>query len=256
MEALIKVSQNEIGEQTVSARELHQFLEVKTDFTDWCKRMFEYGFAENQDYTILLKNGEKISKSNPIDYALTLDCAKEISMIQRTDKGKEARQYFIQCETKLKQILTPKQLALMVIKVEEEKEALLKLNNSLLPKAEYLDKVIASTSTFTATEIAKDLNMTAVRLNSLLVKLKVQYKIRNQYVLTSKYDGKNYAKIVTSTYTDPEGKEKTSHQLEWTEYGRAFIHSLINKDLSFNKTTVPENIILKVSTNYYQSSTK
>jgi anti-repressor protein len=254
MEELIKVSQNENGEQTVNARELHKFLEVKTDFKDWMPRMLEYGFEENIDFCSFLSEstGGRPSK----DYILTLDCAKEISMIQRTDKGKEARQYFINCETKLKQILTPKQLALMVIKVEEEKEALLKLNNSLLPKAEYLDKVIASTSTFTATEIAKDLNMTAVRLNSLLVKLKVQYKIRNQYVLTSKYDGKNYAKIVTSTYTDPEGKEKTSHQLEWTEYGRAFIHSLINKDLSFNKTTVPENIILKVSTNYYQSSTK
>lgn len=60
--------------------------------------MFEYGFIENQDYTILIKNDEKVSKSNPIDYALTLDTAKEIAMLQRSEKGKQARQYFIECE--------------------------------------------------------------------------------------------------------------------------------------------------------------
>jgi phage anti-repressor protein len=98
---LIRVEQKN-GNNVVSARELYQFLQVQTDFTDWCKRMFEYGFIENQDFAILLKNGEnKISKSNPIDYALTLDTAKEIAMIQRTEKGKQARQYFIECEKKL-----------------------------------------------------------------------------------------------------------------------------------------------------------
>lgn len=99
---LVKI---ENGKSVVSARMLHNFLEVKTGFTDWCKRMFEYGFEENQDYVILLKNGEnKVSKSNPIDYALSIDCAKEISMIQRTEKGKQARQYFIECEKQLKSL--------------------------------------------------------------------------------------------------------------------------------------------------------
>ncbi|TAE09622.1 MAG: hypothetical protein EAZ95_15805 [Bacteroidetes bacterium] len=99
---LIRVEQNEQGQSVVSARELHAFLEVQTDFTDWCKRMFEYGFVENQDYS-LLKIGER-SAHNKIDYALTLDCAREISMLQRNDKGKQARLYFIDCEKKLKQV--------------------------------------------------------------------------------------------------------------------------------------------------------
>ena len=93
MKELIKITTNENGDQAVSARELHKFLEVKTDFSDWCKRMIEYGFDEGIDFSSFLSesNGGRPS----IEYALTLDMAKELSMIQRTPKGKEARQYFI-----------------------------------------------------------------------------------------------------------------------------------------------------------------
>ena len=106
MKELIPINEKD-GQQVVSARELHAYLAVETNFTTWCKRMFGYGFVENQDYIILSKNGtNKISKSNPMDYALTLDCAKEISMLQRTDKGKQARQYFIEVEKTAKGFLS------------------------------------------------------------------------------------------------------------------------------------------------------
>ena len=91
---LIKITETENG-NVVSARDLHNLLGSKTDFSNWCKRMFDYGFVENQDYT-LVKIGERYAH-NKIDYALTLDSAKEISMLQRTEKGKKARQYFIAC---------------------------------------------------------------------------------------------------------------------------------------------------------------
>lgn len=94
---IIKITENE-GQKIVSARDLHGFLGSKTEFSKWCVRMFEYGFIENQDYT-LVKIGER-SAHNKTDYALTLDTAKEISMLQRSKKGKEARQYFIECERK------------------------------------------------------------------------------------------------------------------------------------------------------------
>jgi anti-repressor protein len=85
--------------QMVSARELYHFLQVKSDFTDWIKKMIAYGFSEGLDYALLKK---KVShpKGGFIthEYDLTLDTAKEISMIQRSAKGKEARQYFIECE--------------------------------------------------------------------------------------------------------------------------------------------------------------
>lgn len=140
---LIKIFQNEKNENVISARELHNFLEVKTDFTDWCKRMFEYGFVENQDYVILLKNREKISKSNPIDYALTIDCSKEISMIQRSEKGKIARLYFIDCEKQLNKPKTQIELIIESALVLQNHESRLsnletKINNLEESKQEAL----------------------------------------------------------------------------------------------------------------------
>ncbi|MDY3505098.1 antA/AntB antirepressor family protein [Riemerella anatipestifer] len=106
MNELIKITEQN-GKQAVSARELHSFLEIKDKFTDWIKRMFEYGFIENIDYQILSDFSEKIGRGRPsVDYALTLDCAKEISMLQRSEKGKQARQYFIECEKRLKKPLS------------------------------------------------------------------------------------------------------------------------------------------------------
>lgn len=114
---IIKIDTREDGTQILSARELYKLLEVKTDFTDWCKRMFEYGFSEYTDF-ILLKNEERaqqgIRQPKPKnDYALTLDCAKEIAMLQRTEKGKQIRTYFIEYEKKhrlAKPITTAEQL--------------------------------------------------------------------------------------------------------------------------------------------------
>lgn len=129
MQELIKISQDAQGNKVVSARELYVFLSVKTDFSDWCKRMFEYGFTENKDYAILLKNGEnKISKSNPIDYALTLDTAKEIAMIQRNEKGKQAREYFIACEKALKETKPLTTLETLELQVKLLKEQEVRMN--------------------------------------------------------------------------------------------------------------------------------
>lgn len=93
---LIKLIENNQGAKLASARDLHLFLEIKTDFTDWMKRMIAYGFTQDEDY---LKIEETVSQGvTKFNYALKLDMAKEISMIQRTPKGKEARLYFIECE--------------------------------------------------------------------------------------------------------------------------------------------------------------
>jgi phage anti-repressor protein len=102
MTELIKITTNENGEQAVSARELYNFLEVRTAFKDWFPRMCEYGFTKQIDFC------SKMSKSSggrpALDYALTLEMSKEICMIQRTEKGKQARQYFINCEKQLKAV--------------------------------------------------------------------------------------------------------------------------------------------------------
>lgn len=104
MNQLIKITQNENNEQVVSGRDLHDFLGVETQYTKWFDRMTEYGFVENSDYVevsqkCLTSHGRPYVQT---DHALKLDMAKEISMIQRTAKGKEARQYFIEVEKEFK----------------------------------------------------------------------------------------------------------------------------------------------------------
>lgn len=102
---LIKVKEDN-GKKVVSARELHEGLEIKTQFTKWFDRMCEYGFEENQDF-IAISQKRLTAQGNEttfIDYAITLDMAKEISMIQRTPLGKEYRKYFIECEKDLNEI--------------------------------------------------------------------------------------------------------------------------------------------------------
>lgn len=105
MQELIKITTNEEGQQLVSARELHGFLEVKSRFNDWIKNRIEkYGFKENIDYTKILV--QCIRGQNEYDFALVLDMAKELSMVENNEKGRQARQYFIACEKKLKQLTT------------------------------------------------------------------------------------------------------------------------------------------------------
>lgn len=89
----------ENGKQTVSARELHDKLEVSAHFRDWIKRMIEYGFEEGTDFRTFLS--ESTGGRQAVEYYISIDMAKEICMIQRTDKGRQFRQYFIECERRL-----------------------------------------------------------------------------------------------------------------------------------------------------------
>ena len=96
MTELIKVQEKD-GEQLVSGRELHKFLESSERFSKWWERMVGYGFIENKDYTLYQKVHPQ-NKQEIIDYLMKISMAKEISMLQRNEKGKEARMYFIKCE--------------------------------------------------------------------------------------------------------------------------------------------------------------
>lgn len=105
MKALIKVNSLKVGDdtiQTVNARNLHKWLESKQQFSNWIRgRIEDYGFVENADYLTINKKSER---QILIEYHISLDMAKEISMVDRSAKGKEARQYFISCEKRLKEL--------------------------------------------------------------------------------------------------------------------------------------------------------
>ena len=102
MNEVIKVTVNDNHEPIVSGRQLHEALGVNSNYTTWFDRMTEYGFTENEDYVLLSNFGNQTGRGghNKVDHIIKLDMAKEIAMIQRTDKGKEVRQYFIQVEKK------------------------------------------------------------------------------------------------------------------------------------------------------------
>lgn len=106
MNELIKVTTNENGDQLTSGRELYVFLEVTERYSSWFERMLKYGFTENIDF-VGCKVFNALAKQELQDHALTLDMAKEISMIQRSEKGKQARQYFIKVEKEHKQFKMP-----------------------------------------------------------------------------------------------------------------------------------------------------
>lgn len=252
---LIKITTNEEGQQLVSARELHEFLEVKSRFNDWISnRIKKYDFEENIDYIMLTKNLVTNNIKNPIsectEYIITTDMAKELSMVENNDKGRQARKYFIECEKKLKnvsQLLTEEQkLQLAVMNsntVEEcrvasasldrfrrqeiaEQQKQLKLQAS---KVEYHDKVLSDEGLLTATLIAKSFGMSARRLNEILKKENVQYKQSNCWLPYASYDGKGYCRIVHTTYGD---------QLQWTQKGKKFIWGLL-----INKGYITDNTI-------------
>lgn len=164
----VKVQQKD-GQQVVSARELYEFLSPTERFGNWCKRMFSYGFIESQDYTLLTflhpQNNQELT-----DYALTIDCAKEIAMIQRTDKGKQARLYFIECEKQLqaerakkehdKQTKETTKLSRKIDKLlkehDELKAYIVKVNTTppVVPAVELKNKVLAGVKYITETPYA------------------------------------------------------------------------------------------------------
>ena len=109
MNELIKIEMNENQEIIVSGRELHKGLGVESRYNDWFKRMLKYGFEENLDYIAITqkKVTAQGNETTYIDHVIKLDMAKEICMLQRNDKGKKFRKYFIECEKRLKEQQLP-----------------------------------------------------------------------------------------------------------------------------------------------------
>ena len=154
MNELIKLNETEIGNesvQTVNARELHEFLEVSTRYIDWIsKRIRDYDFLENQDFVCFTQNSVKPDGGRPSkEYCITLAMAKELSMVERNEKGKEARRYFIQCEKKLHEVVQP-QPAQPIGEVEDKLRAIaFALDRSSLSDVAKETYIITSVETLT-----------------------------------------------------------------------------------------------------------
>lgn len=149
MQDLIKIENKIIGDEfikAVNARELYQYLESKQDFSTWIKRRIEqYDFMENKDYMTL---HQKVERTTQIEYYISLNMAKELSMVEKNDKGKLARKYFILCEEQLKALKEnnyPNYLRMLADEMEAKQNALLEIER-LKPFEEIVDnsKVIFS----------------------------------------------------------------------------------------------------------------
>lgn len=157
MNELIKITYNN-DRPAVSARDLHDFLEVKTAYKDWFPRMCEYGFTEGEDFCSFLS--ESTGGRPAQDAVLTIDMAKELCMIQRNEKGKQARQYFLQIE---KEWNSPEKVMARALQIAGDK--LKKLESKVeadAPKVLFADAVSASKTSILVGELAKLLKQNGV----------------------------------------------------------------------------------------------
>ena len=153
MNELITITTNEVGEPTVLGRDLHEFLGVTTRYNDWFPRMVEYGFTEGKDFYSFLSKTSETGGRPSTDHLLTIDMAKEICMIQRTEVGKQARQYFIQVE---KDYNSPEKIMARALRIAEKELSTLKLDvERMKPKEIFADSVASSHSTILIGELAK-----------------------------------------------------------------------------------------------------
>ncbi|MFP7446595.1 phage antirepressor KilAC domain-containing protein [Bacillus infantis] len=154
MNELISTNQNEQGEIIISGRELHDFLEVKTEYRKWFGRMTEYGFDENVDFIrVTQKCPTPGGIQEQADHHIKLDMAKEIAMIQRTDKGKQARQYFLQLE---KMWNSPEMVMKRALEYADKKMLELRTQIELdKPKVVFADAVSASKTSILIGDLAK-----------------------------------------------------------------------------------------------------
>lgn len=166
MNEIINVNVNDNQEPVVSGRQLHEALGVNSNYTTWFDRMTEYGFTENEDYVLLSNFGNQTGRGghNKVDHIIKLDMAKEIAMIQRTDRGKQVRQYFIQVE---KDFNSPEKIMARALLLADKKvhqlEAQIEADR---PKVLFADAVSASHSSILVGELAKLLKQNGVEIGA------------------------------------------------------------------------------------------
>lgn len=166
MNELIKVDFTQ-DRPAVLARDLYEFLEVKTHFKDWFPRMCEYGFVEGQDFNPLKnervqKEGNRMVSRLVDDAAVSIDMAKEICMLQRNEKGKQARQYFLQLE---KDWNSPEKVMARALQIADRKirrlEEQVEVNR---PKVAFADAVSGAQNTIIIRELAKVLRQNGIEI--------------------------------------------------------------------------------------------
>lgn len=241
MDGLIKVDFS-ADRLTVSARDLHGFLEVNTPYHKWFPRMCEYGFTEGADFWTFLS--ESTGGRPGGDAALTIDMAKEICMLQRNEKGKQARQYFIQLE---KDWNSPEKVMARALKIADVKIKGLEADNAALqaqiaadaPKVIFAGAVSVSSDTILIGELAKILKQNGV---PNMGQNRLFERLREEHYLISR-EGANYNMptqramemglfaIKETTIARGDGRPKIAATVKVTGKGQIyFVNHFLRKD--------------------------
>ena len=231
MNELIKINYD-AEQPTVSARDLHDGLEIKTAFKDWFPRMTEYGFESGKDFN-LLKNervqieGNRVVKREVVDYSISVDMAKQICMIQRTEKGRMYRQYFLDLE---KAWNTPEQIMARALRmadktIEDQKEQI----RQMKPKALFADAVSASHTSILIGDLAKLLKQNGVETGQ---KRLFEWMRENGYLIKRKGSDWNMPtqrsmemglfEVKESTVNNPDGSVKINKTTKVTGKGQQY----------------------------------
>lgn len=234
MNELINVTLNDSHEPVVSGRQLHEALEVKTPYDKWFPRMTEYGFTENEDFSTFLS--QSTGGRRATDHVIKLDMAKEIAMIQRTEQGKQVRQYFIQVE---KDFNSPEKIMARALLMADKKvhklEAQIEADK---PKVLFADAVSASHTSILVGDLAKLIGQNGYKIggNRLFVWLR-----ENGYLIKRKGSDWNMPtqrsmemklfEIKESTITHPDGHISVSKTVKVTGKGQQyFINKFLNEE--------------------------
>ena len=231
---LVKLNDNH--EPVVSGRTLHRELGVNSNYTTWFDRMTEYGFAEGLDYHVCLPNSESKhgrGGHNKVDHVLKLDMAKEIAMIQRTEKGKEVRQYFIQVE---RDYNSPEKIMARALNIANTRLSLLETTvEQMKPKALFADAVAASKTSILVGELAKILRQNNVEIGQNRL---YEYLRSNGYLHrggssrnlpTQRSMEMGLFEIKETTHTNPDGTVLITKTTKVTGKGQQYF---INKFLA------------------------
>ena len=200
MNDIIKVNYN-TDQPTVSARELHEFLAVKTAYKDWFPRMREYGFAKGRDFNPLKNEqvrfeGNREVKRTVDDAEITIDMAKELCMLQRNERGKQARQYFLQLERDWN---SPEKVMARALQIAEKKINTLSAelskatvqNTIMQPKSDYFDELVERNTLTNFRETANQLGVGQKVLVNFLLEKKYIYRDKKGKIMpyADKNDG-------------------------------------------------------------------
>ena len=239
MDILVKIEVNESLEPVVSGRELHKQLEVQSNYTTWFKRMCEYGFSENGDYVAVFQNWKTAqgNETQQIDHLIKLDMAKEICMIQRTERGKQARQYFIQVE---KDYNSPEKIMARALRIAEQELSNLKITvteqakriEESRPKVLFAESVSASDTSTLVGDLAKLLKQNGydtgqkrlfeeLRQRSFLMKSGSSKNLPTQKAMEL-----GLFEVKESTINNPDGSVRVTKTTKVTGKGQVYFVNL------------------------------